>query len=91
MAAFCSRSLLSCGVTDDTLSGLPDIPLNLTTLGIVLPVAITLALIGLLESLLTAQLLDDITAASPTRTASPAARASPTWPPGSSAAWPAAP
>ncbi len=41
--------------------GLPGVPFTLETLGIILPFAITLAFIGLLESLLTAQLLDDIT------------------------------
>jgi SulP family sulfate permease len=41
--------------------GLPDLPLSLDTLGILLPVSLTLALVGLLESLLTAQLLDDLT------------------------------
>ena len=40
---------------------LPDVPFNLETLGIILPFSITLALVGLLESLLTAQLLDDMT------------------------------
>jgi SulP family sulfate permease len=40
---------------------LPDVPFTLGTLGIVLPFAITLAIVGLLESLLTAQLLDDMT------------------------------
>ena len=39
---------------------LPDLPFNLETLGIIAPVAFTLALVGLLESLLTAQLLDDL-------------------------------
>ncbi|MCU1497168.1 MAG: putative sulfate transporter [Acidimicrobiales bacterium] len=41
--------------------GLPDVPFNTTTLTIVLPYAFTLAVVGLLESLLTAQLVDDIT------------------------------
>jgi len=41
--------------------GLPSVPFSLETLGIILPYAITLALVGLLESLLTAQLLDDLT------------------------------
>lgn len=41
--------------------GLPSVPFSLATLAIAAPFAITLALIGLLESLLTAQLLDDIT------------------------------
>jgi SulP family sulfate permease len=40
---------------------LPDVPLNVETLQIVFPYAITLALVGLLESLLTAQMLDDMT------------------------------
>jgi len=40
---------------------LPDVPFNFETLGIILPFSITLALVGLLESLLTAQLLDDMT------------------------------
>ena len=40
---------------------LPDVPFNLESLGIILPFAITLAMVGLLESLLTAQLLDDLT------------------------------
>jgi len=40
---------------------LPDVPFTLETLTIILPFAITLAMVGLLESLLTAQLLDDLT------------------------------
>jgi len=40
---------------------LPDVPINLETLQIILPYSITLALVGLLESLLTAQMLDDMT------------------------------
>jgi len=43
------------------IPGLPDVPFSFDTLRIVLPSAITLALVGLLESLLTAQLLDDLT------------------------------
>jgi sulfate permease, SulP family len=41
--------------------GLPMVPVSLETLQIVAPYAIALAFVGLLESLLTAQLLDDIT------------------------------
>ena len=41
--------------------GLPDVPLSLQTLRIIFPFSVTLALVGLLESLLTAQLLDDLT------------------------------
>ena len=51
------------GELPDALPGLalPDVPFNLETLRIILPFSITLALVGLLESLLTAQLLDDMT------------------------------
>ncbi|MCW2959694.1 MAG: sulfate transporter [Thermoleophilia bacterium] len=41
--------------------GIPKVPIELETLSIILPYAITLAAVGLLESLLTAQLVDDIT------------------------------
>ena len=40
---------------------LPDVPFTLDTLWIVLPVSATLAVVGLLESLLTAQTVDDLT------------------------------
>ncbi len=40
---------------------LPDVPFTLTTLQVILPFSLTLAMVGLLESLLTAQLLDDLT------------------------------
>ena len=40
---------------------IPDIPFNLETLGIILPYAIPMAIVGLLESLLTAQIVDDYT------------------------------
>ena len=40
---------------------LPDVPLTFETLQIIFPYALTLALVGLLESLLTAQMLDDMT------------------------------
>ncbi|AFD26851.1 Sulfate permease-related transporter [Deinococcus gobiensis I-0] len=43
------------------LLSLPQVPLTLETLGIVFPVALTLSLVGLLESLLTAQLVDERT------------------------------
>ncbi len=41
--------------------GLPTIPLTLETLKIIFPVSLTLAAVGLLESLLTAQIVDDMT------------------------------
>ncbi|MEM1369608.1 MAG: SulP family inorganic anion transporter [Cyanobacteria bacterium P01_H01_bin.15] len=40
---------------------LPQVPLNFETLEIIFPYAITLAIVGLLESLLTASLLDELT------------------------------
>lgn len=40
---------------------LPDVPLTLETLRIIAPYAVTMAVVGLLESLLTAKLVDDIT------------------------------
>jgi len=40
---------------------LPDVPLNLETLQIILPVSATLAVVGLLESMLTASIVDDLT------------------------------
>jgi len=51
------------GALPDTLPtfALPDVPFNLDTLSIIAPYAFTLAFIGLLESLLTAQLIDDLT------------------------------
>src|SRR5690554_6213592 len=39
----------------------PDVPLNLETLRIIFPVSATLAVVGLLESLLTAQIVDRLT------------------------------
>jgi len=41
--------------------GLPDVPLTLDTLRIVAPYALAMALVGLIESMLTAKLVDDIT------------------------------
>ena len=40
---------------------LPDIPLNFETLKIILPYSLALAVVGLMESLMTAQLLDEMT------------------------------
>ncbi|MGI5219188.1 SulP family inorganic anion transporter [Nocardia sp. CA-290969] len=40
---------------------LPDVPLTLDTLKIIAPYALAMALVGLLESLMTAKLVDDIT------------------------------
>ncbi len=40
---------------------IPDVPFDLTTLEIIAPYALAMAVVGLLESLLTAKLVDDIT------------------------------
>jgi len=40
---------------------LPDVPLNWTTLMIILPVSVTLAVVGLLESLMTTSIVDELT------------------------------
>ncbi len=51
------------GALPDSLPmlALPDVPFTLETLAIIAPFSLTLAMVGLLESLLTAQLLDDLT------------------------------
>ncbi|CAB4731855.1 unannotated protein [freshwater metagenome] len=51
------------GELPDTLPGLffPDVPLTLETFQIIAPYALAMALVGLLESLLTAKLVDDVT------------------------------
>ncbi len=40
---------------------LPDVPLNLETLAIIFPTSLTLMVVGLLESLMTATIVDDLT------------------------------
>ncbi len=51
------------GELPDSLPSLfvPDVPLTLETLNIIAPYALAMALVGLLESLLTAKLVDDVT------------------------------
>jgi SulP family sulfate permease len=51
------------GELPDSLPSLfiPNVPLNLHTLEVIAPYALAMALVGLLESLLTAKLVDDIT------------------------------
>ncbi len=51
------------GDLPDSLPSLfvPDVPVNLETLKIIAPYALAMALVGLLESLLTAKLVDDVT------------------------------
>jgi SulP family sulfate permease len=77
------------GALPDTLPvlGIPSVPLSLETLMIILPYALTLAAVGLLESLMTAQLVDDITSTRSDKDREAAARVSPTSSRASSGAW----
>ena len=58
------------GKLPDSLPSLfwPDVPWNLDTLRIIAPYAVGMALVGLLESLMTAKLVDDITDTHSTKT-----------------------
>ena len=47
--------------SDLSAFALPDVPLNLDTLKIILPYSLTLAMVGLLESLMTAAIVDETT------------------------------
>lgn len=51
------------GALPDSLPGLfvPNVPFNLDTLQVIFPFALAMAFVGLLESLMTAKLVDDIT------------------------------
>ncbi|WP_372799597.1 SulP family inorganic anion transporter, partial [Litorivivens sp.] len=57
------RTVGDMGALPDTLPVflIPDIPLNLATLAIIFPYALTLMVVGLLESLMTATIVDDLT------------------------------
>ncbi len=57
------RAVADLGQLPSTLPdfGLPRVPFTPQTLAIIAPVALTLAAVGLLESLLTAQIVDDMT------------------------------
>ena len=57
------RSVGDMGQLPDTLPVflLPDVPLNLQTLQIIFPYAATLAVVGLLESMMTASIVDELT------------------------------
>jgi len=57
------RTVGDMGQLPDTLPIflLPDIPLNFETLMIILPYSISLAVVGLLESLMTSTIIDDLT------------------------------
>ena len=57
------RRVADLGQLPSTLPSfaLPNVPISLETLRILLPISLTLAAVGLLESLLTAQIVDDMT------------------------------
>lgn len=57
------RTVGDMGELPDTLPIFlwPDVPLNLTTLQIILPYSLGLAIVGLLESMMTATIVDDLT------------------------------
>jgi SulP family sulfate permease len=57
------RTVSDMGQLPDSLPVflLPDVPLNLETLWIILPFSVTLAVVGLLESMMTASIVDDLT------------------------------
>ena len=57
------RSVGDMGQLPDSLPIflLPDVPLNLETLAIIFPVSATLAAVGLLESMMTASIVDELT------------------------------
>ncbi|MEX2493515.1 MAG: SulP family inorganic anion transporter [Nitrospirales bacterium] len=57
------RTVGDMGQLPDTLPMflLPDVPLNWDTLRIIFPVSATLAVVGLLESMMTASIVDDLT------------------------------
>lgn len=63
LAALTVRNVGDEGALPDSLPELfvPNVPLTLGTLEVIAPYAIAMALVGLLESLLTAKLVDDIT------------------------------
>ncbi len=66
VAVFWGAPVISVGQMGELPTGLPsltwpDVPLTLETLRIIAPYSITMAAVGLLESLLTAQIVDDMT------------------------------
>ncbi|RUL49574.1 SulP family inorganic anion transporter [Lysinibacillus antri] len=57
------RTIGDLGTITQTLPSfiIPDVPFNLETLQIIFPFSLSLAIVGLVESLLTAQIVDDMT------------------------------
>lgn len=104
LAAIVVVSFIAIGMGMDTKTvgdvasiagGLPDfhipmVPFSLETLWIILPYSIILAAIGLIESLLTLTLIDELTETRAAATKNVSARVSRTSPPAFSVAWAAA-
>ncbi|RMD46527.1 MAG: SulP family inorganic anion transporter, partial [Alphaproteobacteria bacterium] len=57
------RTVGDMGALPDTLPSflIPDVPVNLETLAIILPYSVAVAVVGLLESLMTQNIVDDLT------------------------------
>lgn len=70
--------------------GVPDVPFTVDTLALIAPYALAFALVGLMESLMTAKLVDDITDTHSNKTREAIGQGVATWSPGSSVAWAAA-
>lgn len=71
--------------------GLPDVPFTMATLTLIAPYALALALVGLMESLMTAKLVDDLTDTRSDKTRESIGQGVANIVTGSSAAWAAAP
>ena len=82
------RTVGDMGELPDTLPVflLPDVPLTFGTLRIIFPFSAAVAVVVILESLMTQNLVDELTDTSSSRNQSASAKASPTSPPASSAA-----
>ena len=87
------RTVGDMGELPDTLPIFlwPEVPLNMETLAIIFPYSAALAVVGLLESLMTATIVDDLTDTGSERTASVRAKASPIYSQVYWVVWPVAP
>ena len=87
------RTVGDMGQLPDTLPIFlwPEVPLNFETLRIIFPYSAALAVVGLLESMMTATIVDDLTDTTSNKTASAKARVWPTSLPACLAAWQVAP
>jgi len=81
----CTASLVFCRGSADHF--LPDAPLNLATLKIIFPYSATLAVVGLLESMMMASIIDDLLTPQAIRIGNASAKALPISSPAFSAEW----